>query len=689
MGFSARRLASRLVLLLAILLAAPASSLAQAAAESAGAAFPIDDFVIDYSPAQPDLPALSKILPIRVRLRATEDGWAAAEEDEIGEWVAVGGPRSLELFHPSAIGAVARTLLRRLHEEDLIGIYVRPRAEDIDIVEERDLRPAGDHSLHIDIWVGRIEEVRSIALGDRVDANRTINNPLHRRIRNQSPLGPILGGRIDSTSLLDRRKLEDYVHFLNRHPGRYVEASLAASEGEEGITLDYRIYEQRSWSLYAQASNTGSERTAPWQTRVGYINRQLTDRDDILSIDYLNAGLDKVQGIRISYEAPFFDSRRPGWLEPSERESKWISWLNRDKIPWWGVERLRWGIDGGFTHIKSDLSQNLGGGFSAADSLLSDDWNVGGHFRYNFFQHRSLFVDLGLGARFRGLKLDNESAGNRADVTLLLLDARIDIERSQQTSRIFASLTGQHASPLGESGDYQSDFGGGLGRAATDDRWWLLKFDGGLSFYLEPLLFGSSWRDPSSRWSSTLSHEVALGGRGQYGFDYRLIPQSSQVIGGLYSVRGFEESVAVGDSVYIGSVEYRFHLPRALPIRRRPARLPWIGDFRVAPQQVYGRPDWDLIFRGFVDTGKSIRNRPELASGTELDQFLVGAGVGVEFAYKGNLRVRVDWARGIHQDVSCDPVAPSGLTDRGCVEAMSDSEIDPDGRFYFLLNGVW
>jgi len=114
-----------------------------------------------------------------------------------------------------------------------------------------------------------------------------------------------------------------------------------------------------------------------------------------------------------------------------------------------------------------------------------------------------------------------------------------------------------------------------------------------------------------------------------------------------------------------------------------------VGDFRLAPQQVYGRPDWDLVFRGFVDVGKSIRNNPQLGSGTELNQFLVGAGAGVELAFKGNLTVRVDWARGIHQEVDCSATTASGSPDLGCLNAKSESLSDDDGTFYFLINGVW
>ena len=42
--------------------------------------------------------------------------------------------------------------------------------------------------------------------------------------------------------------------------------------------------------------------------------------------------------------------------------------------------------------------------------------------------------------------------------------------------------------------------------------------------------------------------EVALSVRGQYSFDDRLIPQNEDVAGGLYSVRGYEESETAGDT---------------------------------------------------------------------------------------------------------------------------------------------
>ena len=657
--------------------------------ELEGPSFLVDTFVVEYRDPWQDLPSLEDLLPINVALRQTPTGYAAPRPGEKPWPVAIGAEAAPAAFHASALGAIARAVLGKLHDRGLLGVYVGPNPEDIALREERDLRDEGNHTLRLEVWVGRIQNVRTVAVGDRRGSDWKINNPAHRAIRKGSPLSPTLEGEEGTTDRVDPRRLEDYLYELNRHPGRQVEAALAASGDDQGITLDYRVYEERPWNVYAQASNTGTERTSLWQTRLGYVNRQLTDRDDILSINYLNSGLEDVHSIQAHYEAPWFGPRRANWMNPEPREPALLRWLNRDRIPWWGVSRLRWHVTGGWTRIESDIVGELPGGFDAVDSLLSSDWHVGGGLRYNAFQYRNFFLDLTASTRFRGVELDNKSAGNLSDVTLALVDLGLAFDRNNAYSTFYGRVAGEYSTALGNPSEYLDEFGGGLGRAATDSEWWVIQFEGGASYYLEPLLFGRWWRDPETPRSSTLSHEISIGGRGQYAFDYRLIPQSSQVIGGLYSVRGFPQGVAVGDSVYMGTAEYRFHLPRALPISQTPLKLPWVGDFRLAPQQVYGRPDWDLIFRGFVDAAQSIRNNPQLASGTELNQFLVGAGAGIEFVYKGNFTARVDWARGIHQEVDCSLTTPSGGPDLGCQSAKAESQTDSSGKFYFLISGVW
>jgi len=668
---------------LALLLCASAGRAQTPAAEAAGPAYPVTSFELAYREPHPDHPPVGRLLPITVELHATETGYVAPRPGEATERVRIAsGEEPLRYFHASAIGVVSRRLVDALHREGLLGVYVLPSETDIELEGERDLRAAGDTGLRFEIWTGRVRDVRTLAVGDRVQGGWRVDNPIHRRIARNSPLQPAEAGREDTTDLLRQDLLEDYLFQLNRHPGRRVEAALAASEDGEGVSLDYRVIEPKPWVAYAQVADTGTPRTNPWQTRLGFIHRQVTSRDDILSIEYLNSGFNDVNGISASYQAPFFGRHRPDWMKSSGKEPSWIAWLDREKVPWWGIDRLRWSVSGGWSRFEAGSVTGVAGIPDAVDRFLARDWFLGGSLQHMSFQHKAFFLDTFVGARVRDVDVENLTLGpgNRGEALLFMPEGGIEMQRINEYSTLLARVSAEGGIVSDETGNFSA----AQGRGATDEQWAVLHWDVGMSHYLEPLFDLAAWSDPETASSSTLAHEISLGLRGQYGFDYRLIPQVSQVIGGLYSVRGFPQGLASGDTVYVGSFEYRFHLPRALPIRREPLQLPWIGDFRVAPQQVYGRPDWDLVLRAFLDAGHSVQNQPDRAIGIESDQTLLSAGVGVELSFGGRVRARVDWGRGIlhDQSISCTPGVQAACR-------QPDSAIDSSGELHFLFSLVY
>lgn len=608
--------------------------------EAAGPRFRVGALELVWAEPHPDHPDLGDLTPVRVRLRPTPAGWAAPTEDEPGEWVELGGPGSppVELA-PSGLARMLGAVVDGLHRKGLYGVDVRPAARDIDLEREQDLRPPERSALAVEVRVGRIERLRTIAVGDRVKGEWRIDNEIHARIRERSPLQPSGVADEDSTDLLDRRALEDYLHRLNRHSGRQVEAALSPGEEPGGVVVDYRVLESKPWYAYAQVTDTGTRRTNPWQTRLGYTHRQLSDRDDVLSIEYLNAGFDDVNAVSARYEAPFFGPERPRWMDPRPGDPEWIEWLPRERIPWWGVDRMRWEVDFGWSRSQAGRSATRIG--LANDLVVSSQIQYGGRLAYELFQHRDLFVDVFGGLRLRHVEVKNRTGAGEGDAILVVPRVGLHAERIRRVSTLGADLAVR-----GQVAGIEQRDRDALGRDGTRDRYAILDFNLGYTTFLEPLLRPAAWRDPATEASSTLAHELALGLRGQYAFDYRLIPQSNGAIGGLYSVRGYSQSVAVGDTVVIGSLEYRFHLPRALPVRREPLQLPLVGDFRVAPQQVYGRADWDLTLRAFVDVGRTIRNdrSGNLAGVAEFNQTLIGAGVGAELTFRSNLRARVDWA---------------------------------------------
>jgi hypothetical protein len=639
--------------------------------EIEGPIFVVSDFVLEYAEEHPDQPARDSLLPLEVELGRIDSGYVAPRHGVPSESVVIDDapgapPRS---FHATALGSVNQALVKRLHEAGLRGVYVTPHSDDIDVSREVDLRPADDTTLRIVANTARVQNIRSVASGDRIRDHWKIDNSAHQRIRDNSPIQTADSMRVGTTDLLRADILEDYLFQLNRHPGRRVDAALAASEDGQGVNLDFLVSESKPWFVYAQVSNTGSKSINPWQTRIGLSNRQLLGRDDILDFEYLNQGLGgsrSVNAVRGSYEAPWFGKRRPRWAKSSPDDSKWVSWLNRDKVPWIGTRRLRWGIGGNWNSMKTN---------AAGSEFAATDWSAGFDFKYNVWQHRALFLDITAGLRTRYLDITNESLANRTRGYLLLPNIGLYLERFDEVSTLLVdyAFEANVISSLRDSQQPSGSTGGavdGTGRLGADETYQLMRLTAGVTHFLEPLLFRKSWKDPSSPRTSTLAHELALGLRGQYAFDYALIPQVSDVLGGFFSVRGYPQGAAAGDNVAILNFEYRFHVPRGIGIKREPTRLPAFGSFRFLPQHVYGRADWDFIIRGFVDGGYSKRNATAYESAH--DQTLLGAGVGAELTIRSNLRVRLDWA-----------VALKDIEDRNgnrCTVCKGDDEL------YLLIN---
>ncbi|MBB83959.1 MAG: hypothetical protein CL931_09145 [Deltaproteobacteria bacterium] len=602
--------------------------------------FPIGDLGLEYPTEHADHPAVDGLLPVEVRLRPTANGFTSADEDKPAE-VHVFRASGTEAVDLDAEGLVAvlTAVVRQLHAAGYYGVDVRPASRDFDLVEVLDRRPAGTTALALEIRIGRVAQVRTIAAGDRVKSDWKIDNEIHERIRRASPLQPAGVADDGTTDLLDRRALEDYLHRLNRHSGRRVEAALSPGEEPGQVTLDYRVLEAKPWFVYGQGSNTGTNRTNLWQQRYGFTHRQLTDRDDILSIEYLNTGFDDVNAVAARYQAPFFGAERPSWMNHRRGDSEWLEWVPRDDIPWWGVDRLRWEAE--FSWSLSEVGTASTFLNVANDLVRSESALYGARFIYEVYQHKNFFVDVWGGLRLQDLDVENRSPASPTRGQALLVVPRFGVhaERISELSAFTADF--DFSAQVNEIEPSNRE---ALGRDRSTDRYQQLGFALNWTAYLEPILNPDAWRDPSTHTSSTLAHELAVSFRSLYTLDEaRTIPQANATLGGLYSVRGYPQSIAVGDDLYVATVEYRFHVPRALPIKREPLNLPLLGDFRASPQQVFGRPDWDLIFRAFVDVGHTERNDAFRPAG-ELDQTLLSAGVGAELQILSNIRARLDWA---------------------------------------------
>lgn len=564
------------------------------------AVYPFERLRVEFASAHPEFPLIESFEGLRLRV-VMADGVLRATP---GGWMALGDALAIErgVISAEAASAIAGDLVAELNRRGIVGVLVAPDPDQIDPMTGEDRRAAGD-DLVLRIWVGLVRGVRTVGTGTRFDRGTVIDHPAHARILSLSPVKPWTGRPGPRRDLIRREVIENYIYRLNRHPNRRVDLAVAAASepgaAPDATVLDYLVRETRPWTLYAQVSNTGTEQTNEWRERFGFVHNQLTGRDDTLRLDFVTSNFeDTFAGIG-SYEAP---------------------------LPGTTLARAR--VFGSFVdYTASDI------GLPGQD-LDGTTVTYGGELIATVYQDRSLFVDTFFGLTGKSYEVTNDLAATMGDADLFLGSAGVRADDRRPTRSYFGEAAVDWTFDGGEATELPA-----LGRLGVDDGWARFRWDTGASFYIEPLLWRDAWADTSTPGSSTLGHELVLGFRGQTAFDSRLIPQEQGVIGGLYTVRGYPESAAAGDSSLIASAEYRAHVPALLGISQNPGSL--FGEpFRWRRDRPFGTADWDLVLAGFIDLGQTFVNDPEAG---EFDETLLSVGFGVGLDVRRNVRVRADW----------------------------------------------
>ncbi len=453
------------------------------------------------------------------------------------------------------------------------------------------------------IYTATIKDVRTVASGGRITDGNLVNNPAHASLKSDAPLKSPDSDHPEG-DLLNKEVLDDYVFSLNRFPGRHVDAALSSTGVPGDVALDLLVNEEKPWLAYAQLSNTGTKQTSEWRESAGVTLSQLANQDDILSLNYTTTSFDTSNAVTTAYE---FDLSRDWRL----RMRPYLSWSKFD---------------------ASDVGES-------SLRFTGEDYQIGDDFIWNLYQYRQLFVDLVAGARAEHVYVDNESIpGPSGSRDFLIPKFGPRLERFTPASSTAATVTIERN--IGPVTGSDLDAVARLGRPDVDYQWWALRWDARQSVFLDTLLAASPEQ-------SRMAHEVSARLTGQYAFNDRLPPEFEDVAGGFYTVRGYPENSASGDSDVVGSVEYALHVPRLLPPRPKPATCPVIDKpFRYAPASAAVLPDWDLILRAFVDGGYTCNS--ERIDSLESNETLLSTGVGAELRFYRNFSVRLDWGIPLH-----------------------------------------
>ena len=580
------------------------ASLALEAKPSDRPAYPVSELIIQYVDPNPQFPVPEDMQRVEVELARVSDGYVAPRADEpvvrmkLSDLRTQGTPN----LYASALRAINQQLVFEFNRRDFYAIVLSPLPDEIEKFTGRDLRAAGQTKLRLGVYAGRVRDIETYAAGfGAASTDEPITNrDEHAWILKGSPLQP--GTDQD---LVRKDRLDAYLARLNRHPSRRIDADLKANSRFPGsVTLTYAVAENKPWWAYTQIEDTGTKETTRLRERFGFVHSDVSGRDDILQVDYVTGNFDEVHAFIASYETPFEKA---------------------------GRFRAR-----GFgTYSQFDASVL---GFK--NKFQGEQYSVGLQGIANVFQADALFLDAIVGLQWEGVTVDNESVAPfvHQDAGFLIGLAGLRAERLGRASTLRSELSVLHAF-VGDAPESELE---NLGRLSVDEEdFTILRWDLQTTFFLAPLFSPRSWRDPSYQTTRSLAHEAALSFRGQYAFGERLIPQQEQVAGGLYSVRGYPESVAVGDNVEVASLEYRLHVPRLLRPSDAPMRLPGVGAFQARPRYEYSFPDWDFVVKAFVDAGYV--DPVKGGANNEKSNALVGAGVGVELRFRRFVTARVDY----------------------------------------------
>lgn len=595
-----------------------------------GPIYTVSTFMLNYKYPRKILPAIAHLMKQPLRLAESRDGFVAAGHMVAGSKTVrpaypgvtltlsqINAQHRPQRFYLSALESIEQQLVKYVNKSGVIGVFVQVAGKDFR--GQRDLRPRGDTTLHLSIHEAIVQEVRTIASGQGFGGKRTINDSRTNFIRADSPIQASAKPTTDAAAddILERGWLDDYVLRLNQQPGRQVSIALSPGSEPDSVILDYLVHEAKPWLVYAQISNTGTPQTSSLVEQFGFIDDQLTGHDDILNVNYDTASFTKAQDVNVSYQFPIL-----------------------------GIDRLQGRVFGGYQQYNAS---NVGLGNLNFNGRTAFG---GGELIVNLAQFKNLFVYGVLGAQYQQVNVDNVSFQQNGSADFFLPYVSLRLNRTGNTSRQTGSVTA-----LGQYTGASQQALNNLGRLNTDPTWAIVQATGEDSFYLEPLLFHKSFAEGRS----VLANQVLLRVSGQYAFGQRLIPQEESVIGGLYSVRGYPQSIVAGDSGIYGTIQYNLHIPRLFPVNPNPKTKIFGHLFRLAPQTPYGRPDWDLVLSAFVDGGEVAQSQKQ---SYEAGATLISTGIGAKITLSKNFSALVDWG------VALNPVS-AAATGQGGVTAGS------------------
>ncbi|MCI0499593.1 MAG: hypothetical protein L0Y36_07930 [Planctomycetales bacterium] len=386
------------------------------------------------------------------------------------------------------------------------------------------------------------------------------NQPSEKSYLNPDALygwSPVKEGQV-----INRKKLDDYISLLNLNPDRYVAAVISKGAEPNSLAVKYNVYEANPWHYFIQVDNSGTE-DIQWRPRIGVINTNLLGYDD-------------------KFTAVYQTTPDSTWDED-------YAIFGAYDFPIWGP-KLRLNLFGGYNefNITDPDSNFLGAGKFA-----------GGTLRYNAIQFDDWFVDMTGTMQYEESRVTPEFFPEFFETDIRLVLWGWGAELYKTTDMIDTFFGYNMLTPLDTSDLSEIQ----TARTNAVDNFHVHYFNARQSRYLDT--------DKIQRASATLRYITS---------DDRLVPSKMTSFGGMYTIRGYDESEIVADGGIIGSLQYEYDLVRKSQVELfgqdvdEKTRKPFLK--KLAPL-------------AFFDYGQARIQDPVAANGETTDEELASVGGGL------------------------------------------------------------
>jgi len=484
----------------------------------------------------------------------------------------------------AAVNACSRSVLDFFRARKIDGVVARVVAPE----------PGQNAPMVVAVVVGTVSGVRTRAIA--ADGSQAIDDPRHARIAANSPL--VKAPDNEAATLLQEQLIDDYLFQLNRLPGRQVSTDIVPGDLPGTVILDYLLQDRKMFQVQLQGSNTGTPENGRWIEQLGIIGTRLLNLDDVLEFRAATNTFDGVYSVDSAWEGRVGD-----------------------------LDQLRWRAEGDWSQYDASDVGIQGNNFTGVTA------GGGGSLAWNFLQKSDLFLDFETGLRGWYSSVD-QALGSRGESGFITPSWQVNLFRQTRDSVLSANIGIDWTGANGSTADLTT-----MGRINPSRQWWIMRGDAFYTGFLDNIM------DPTAGGSI---HQITLKGSFQWTLGQaRPTPVSQNILGGFYTVRGYAQAASVGDNTVFGSVQYDFHLLRALP-PSAPGEM-FGQPFRWTTEAGTGMPpSWDLSPHVFFDAGYTSVNGS--TPGELPDATLASVGIGITAMVGVDFSVTLDWGIALSSD---------------------------------------